>query len=1118
MQPSGEAAWPESLRPLYEGVSRTSDAEAVSASAQWTESFAQWVRGASLEERNQAQLAAWERMASGARGLAELLFLVGSCSELLWPYAAPPPGLLERLLSRQAQMLDVLGAAGDAEITGRVRRETEASVSTVLTRYLKRHPDSLATLVGDVSCSFDGRALRFQDSVEVDLKRVMATGAKAIGMLEQLRALLPATAEAGRDRLADFIRTRASRIPWQEASEVLAERLFALATSPDGRGAMRGFLACYPNGRKEPEWCARAGLLLARTLEVGGPTSVVENLCELLARFDAPPVDGLRGAMGALVGSDFEVAASLEPVRFVLDHCQATLRKGEPGLVLALVWLEERLFRASVRKGLTDAFERRKRTRAKLEPLAPGFVQLCWLAEECADLWPRLVAVDARPGMDELAAWREDVAERVGRKPMLRKAAIEFFLWCAPDAASSEAELTVLSLLRTETDRRQVRKLKDHPSSRVRLRVRTLQRWLQGTGKEGPGVKPTGAVAPASLTEALRHLHVTRAVPLAGRTWLRDRDLEELLLGAVTRVETDFATRYPERFREDTEELVASLLEGLSGEMGRVKADLLTLLAQGQPPPLDFELTVRRVADIVPEEPLPPTEGQVGGEASALASADAQAPTAEVEGTVTEVAVDVASDEDAHRGDLARTETVRPFADGALAGEGPEDSSALDAPPDVVVPDEETLGASPESNDRAEFLTDAPADVSEADGRPGDVSALVLQAEVPLSETLADVGGSDEAGPIELTPTAEVESPLADTQGDEAASAGRAMSVLAESPVADTQGYGVGSDEATSAGRALSVLAEAHSADTRDDVVASDEGALGARSVAGQNAALVSDERPHGEHEVDGMDAAQWGEQPAEATASEAVTPGEHSGELTEVSGADDAQVFVSPGHDVPLDSATPAENPPDGTEPLPPLLAPGTTSAAESRWVEEATPTEAPSRPRAPKRKRAAKGATSRPTSGPEVAFVLDADVDGFVRTERAVLVQVVKLEQRGEGQWLPHFKLGREQLDGMLSRTDAAFCLFLVPPIPRAECWLLPARLVRELMEDQRSLSEVSRETVARAARSLAHWWMGDFVSLWTGDARPALLAHVSGHAKDGPAFIVRWSVRTGARTEKS
>ena len=52
----------------------------------------------------------------------------------------------------------------------------------------------------------------------------------------------------------------------------------------------------------------------------------------------------------------------------MLDHCHATLRKGEPGLVLALLWLEERLFRAAVRQGLPEALERRSRVLLKLKP------------------------------------------------------------------------------------------------------------------------------------------------------------------------------------------------------------------------------------------------------------------------------------------------------------------------------------------------------------------------------------------------------------------------------------------------------------------------------------------------------------------------------------------------------------------------------------------------------------------------------------------------------------------------------------------------------------------------------------------------------------------------------
>lgn len=831
MLSTGESGWPESLRPLYEEVMGTPVAEVLAASARWRESFAEWVRGASLEERTLAELAAWTRLDSGERTSGELLFLLLSSGELLWPYAAPPAGLLRRLLWRRESMLDVLQSAGDSEGVARVRRETDGVMSTVLTRYLKRHPESLLALVEDTPCTFDGRALRFQGAVEVDLKQALGTGAKSIGLLEQLRALLPTTPAEGRDRLAEFIRSRAARIPWREASEVLAERLFSLATSPEGRSGMSGFLACYPAGRREPDWCARAGMLLSRTLEVGGAAEVVENLCELLARFDAPPVDGLRGALGALVGGDFDAAADLGPVRFVLDHCEATLRKGEPGLVLALLWLEERLFRAAVRKGLPEAFERRGRVRAKLKPWAQGFDALCWLAEECAELWPRFSAGGVRPGLDELAAWRQEVAARMGRKPVLRKAAIEFFLWCAPDAASSEAELTVLALVRTATDRRLVRKLKEHPSSRVRFRVRTLQAWLQGGGKGGaaPSMEPSGGSGPATVTEALRHLHVTRAVPLGGRTWLRDRDLEEALLGAVGRVEAEFATRYPERFREDTAALVADLLEGLRAELERVKADVSALLAQGQLAPLELDFTVRRM----------------------------------------------------------RPRTGEPAFMGGFA-------------PAV------------------------------ADG--------------PASET-------------------------------------------------DT----------------LPVL---------------DEGAAGAGAPGGSS-------------------------EPTSESAARTVSAGP----------ADGTSAPVVPGP-----SFEDAVGEPGSQGPTPRL-------------------------------------------AGVSVAFVLKVEVAGFIHTERVVLAQVVKLEQHGEGQWMPAFRLGREHLDALVRQSETAFCLFLVPPFPRAECWMVPARTVRGVMEAQRALSGVAREGVQRVARSLAGWLIADLVGLWTGDERPEALARARA-PRDAPDFVVELS----------
>jgi hypothetical protein len=409
----------------------------------------------------------------------------------------------------------------------------------------------------------------------------------------------------------------------------------------------------------------------------------------------------------------------------------------------------------ALRQGSEDAFERRNRARERVRAL-PVADALSWLAEECADLWPR-VESERRPGADELTAWRQEVTRRYVKKPVLRKAAIEFFLWCAPDAAASEAELVTLSLVKTSTDRRQLRRLGEHPSTRVRFRVRAINAWL-AAGSEASSEPAT----PATLTGALRHLRASGTMGLGGgRTWLRDRDLEELLLGAFSRVERDFSARYPEHFREDEAQLVTRLLEDLKHEFESIRSDLSILLSQGQPVPLELDLQYRRTRVPVEGEPTP--------------------------------------------------------------------------------------------------------------------------------------------------------------------------------------------------------------------------------------------------------------------------------------------------------------ENP--------------------------------------------------RP-AGVELAFVLKVEVDSFLTTKRAVLVQARKLERRGEGQWAPNLRLGREQVDELLGKTESSYCLFLVPPSLRAECWMVPARLVRGLMDTQESLSTVSREGAQRVARSLAQWMTYDLLGLWTGDDRPAVLERAEGSTAQGPDFIVEISVRKGGR----
>ena len=291
--------WPDSIQALYRQVADAPSAAVLSSRPQWTEQLSAWVRGATLDEREMAQAATWSRLHEGSRSPGELLFLLAHCGELLWPYSEAPEELLQRLLSRQQQLVQALRGEGPAEAVEPLARQVDAELSKVLSRYLKRHPEALRTLVSGVRCTFDGRVLRFAETVEVDLKLFLGTEKRLIGRLDQVRALLPHLRE-GRDKLVAFVRERAARIPWRECRDILEEKLFQLVATPGARSELRGFLGCYPQGKGEARWCTRASLLLARHLEQGGVLSVIENLGELLVYFEAP-VEGLRGALQALV-------------------------------------------------------------------------------------------------------------------------------------------------------------------------------------------------------------------------------------------------------------------------------------------------------------------------------------------------------------------------------------------------------------------------------------------------------------------------------------------------------------------------------------------------------------------------------------------------------------------------------------------------------------------------------------------------------------------------------------------------------------------------------------------------------------------------------------------------
>jgi len=157
--------------------------------------------------------------------------------------------------------------------------------------------------------------------------------------------------------------------------------------------------------------------------------------------------------------------------------------------------------------------------------------------------------------------------------------------------------------------------------------------------------------------------------------------------------------------------------------------------------------------------------------------------------------------------------------------------------------------------------------------------------------------------------------------------------------------------------------------------------------------------------------------------------------------------------------------------------------------------------------------------TFGVDIAFVVRIEVGGVCEFERATFVQCKKLEGEDvDGEWKPSFRINPKQLNDLICQTESSFYLYLVPAFIREECWIVPARLVRNLMEIGQRKTVLSRLYANRAARSLAHWITFDLIGLWIGDERAELLKMAKGdHPGRRPRFMVSITIRTGRKKQQ-
>lgn len=148
------------------------------------------------------------------------------------------------------------------------------------------------------------------------------------------------------------------------------------------------------------------------------------------------------------------------------------------------------------------------------------------------------------------------------------------------------------------------------------------------------------------------------------------------------------------------------------------------------------------------------------------------------------------------------------------------------------------------------------------------------------------------------------------------------------------------------------------------------------------------------------------------------------------------------------------------------------------------------------------------------DVAFIVRIESHGTLVTERATFLQCKKVEGSGaSGDWKPSFVVSSPQLNDLIAQTESAFYLFLVPAFAREECWVVPARLVRNLMTLDGTKASLPRLRAANGSRSLATWLTFDLMGLWTGDERVEIVKKAQGnHPGRRPRFVVAITIRTG------
>jgi hypothetical protein len=598
---------PEGIRQLLEEVEQTPLPDAIAKRASWKACVNTWVQKAESKDVNQLWAFLWdsfdtisEKPEDTHTGL--LLFLLGCCRLI---YAdrfvfKNPRNVLSPLLSCAKVATSALDKI-DTDESRAAKEEVISAVSMAIQKNARNHARYLTDVVGTQRWRFDGSRMVFEDLAELRLEEIVSCLYDIEGF-DQLRKLLDSAEDPPSwEALLSFVH-QIIRSKWHDIGPQLREkwlRLMGSYSPPDEDP--KAILYFYAPARQDQEWFRMAIEGLEDILSKGKKIANFERdrlnrWCACLQIFEKPHCDGGRALLEILtnIKPDKE---NFEVFELLLDHGWKTWEHSDIALLLCLIWHEHRLWQEQREnhRWTEGATERWKHASSRARSVPCGDL-LLWLVERLDELPSERYYTWRYQnffGPDERAAWRAEIMDRLHSKADLRRAASEFLLWCASGQAADDAELVVLNLLRTKKDRVYIRSLYTHVSRMVQLRARAIEALIEG--RKDPALLNAATIEQRPLSETISHLRWVVGSAYEGRTWIRDRTVEDLIYGTITRVERTFCTEYPAQWSYEEPTLVTRLLTHLENEFRSMHNVLKDAVKHGLGSPVDIEWKYREI-------------------------------------------------------------------------------------------------------------------------------------------------------------------------------------------------------------------------------------------------------------------------------------------------------------------------------------------------------------------------------------------------------------------------------------------------------------------------------------------------------------------------------------------